>query len=211
MWLSLMKPITLRPVSSLDLAADVGLHDALPAPAQIEHGHALAGVGERLLAAREGVLEHDEDAVVAERGLRLRRAAAGRARERPDDRVGDRRRELPVGPVRPSSLIAAPPGARAGELSLARTCREARLGDRRAPAISSGRAADAARDARIGQRPSWPTATLASRRVAGIRGNYCAATRSSSVAADRGGTVQLAARATAAAMAASRSGYTRPE
>ena len=97
MWLSLMKPITLRPVSSLDLVAEVGLHDALPASAQVEHGLALAGVGQRLLAAREAVLEHDEDAVVAERGSCLGRAAAGRARERPDHGVRDRRRELPVG------------------------------------------------------------------------------------------------------------------
>jgi len=36
----------------LDLA-DVVLHDALPASAEIQHGVGLASVGERLLAARD--------------------------------------------------------------------------------------------------------------------------------------------------------------
>src|SRR3954467_14586753 len=78
----------------LDLAADVGFHDALPASAQIEDSQALAGVRQRLLAAREAVLEHDEDTVLAERGSRLRRTAAGRARERSDDGLRDRFGEL---------------------------------------------------------------------------------------------------------------------
>ena len=74
----------------LDLAADVGAHDALPAPAQIEHGRALAGFCERLLAARQAVVEHDEHAVLAERGLGLGGAPTGGARERLDHRVRDR-------------------------------------------------------------------------------------------------------------------------
>src|SRR3954452_12576747 len=79
-----------------DLPAELDAHDALPASAQIEHGLALAGVREALLAAREAVLEHDEDAVVAERGFRPRGPAAGGARKRPHDRIGDPRCELPV-------------------------------------------------------------------------------------------------------------------
>src|SRR4051794_32387719 len=81
---------------ALDLLADLRLHDALPASAEIEHGARLARVGERLLAVREAVLEDDEHAVVAERGLRLRRAAAGGARERADDGVRDRGGQLTV-------------------------------------------------------------------------------------------------------------------
>ena len=97
MWLSLMKPITLLAGQPLDFAADLGLHDALPASAQIEHGRGLAGLGEAPLANRERVLEHDEDTVLAERGLCLGRTAASGAGERPHDRVRDRRRELALG------------------------------------------------------------------------------------------------------------------
>src|SRR4051794_3787074 len=43
-----------------DLAAHVYLHDGLPAPAEIEHGLTLPGVGQRLFADREAVLEDDE-------------------------------------------------------------------------------------------------------------------------------------------------------
>jgi len=53
----------------LDLAADVLLHDHLPAMAQIERRLALAGVSERLFAACERVLQHHEHAIRAERGL----------------------------------------------------------------------------------------------------------------------------------------------
>ena len=64
MWLSLMNPITLRPVSSSISAADSIFHDALSASAQIENGLPLACVCERLLAPRHAVLKHYEDAVV---------------------------------------------------------------------------------------------------------------------------------------------------
>jgi hypothetical protein len=59
-----------------DLAAHLRLHHAPPASAQIEDGVAPARVGERLLAAREGVLQHHEDGVLTERGSRLRGPAA---------------------------------------------------------------------------------------------------------------------------------------
>src|ERR1700737_4100992 len=49
----------------LDLATDIGFHYSLPPPAQVQYGLALAGVGERPLAAREAVLEDNEHAVLA--------------------------------------------------------------------------------------------------------------------------------------------------
>jgi hypothetical protein len=103
------KPITLRPVScSISRLTSACMTRCQPS-AQIQHGLALAGVGGRLLAAREAVLEHNEDAVVIERGPGLRRATAGLARERPHDRAGDRRRELPIGKSAVNAHLASPP------------------------------------------------------------------------------------------------------
>ena len=96
MWLSLMKPITLRPVSVFDLAGHLYLHDPLPAPAQVKHGLSLPGVRERLLTAREGVLQHDEDCVGAERRLGFCGPPAGCPGELAHDRIRDRGRERPV-------------------------------------------------------------------------------------------------------------------
>src|SRR3954469_9171906 len=105
MWLSLMKPITLRPVScSISLLTSACMtrcqrrrrsSTAWPLPA-------LASV----CAACEAVLEHDEDAVFAERGLRLGRAAAGCAGERSDQCVGDRCGELASGSGRSALIVA---------------------------------------------------------------------------------------------------------
>ena len=84
MWLSLMKPITLRPVSCSISRLTSFFHDHLPAVAQFEHCFPLAGVRECLLGACEGVLQYDEDAVGAECGFRLCGAATGRPGQRPD-------------------------------------------------------------------------------------------------------------------------------
>src|SRR4051794_11216966 len=107
----------LAPGQLFDLLADVGLHDALPASAQIKHGLALAGVRERLLAACKAVLEHDEDAVFAERGLRFGRAAAGCAGERSHHRVRDHCGELAVG-ERAIGAHRRAPSARAARSAL---------------------------------------------------------------------------------------------
>ena len=71
MWLSLMKPMTLRPVICSNFRRHVFLHNALPASAQIEHRVSFAGIGESLLTAGHGVLQYDEHAVLAERRLCL--------------------------------------------------------------------------------------------------------------------------------------------
>ena len=76
MWLSLMKPITLRPISRSTSPLISACMTICPASTQIEHGRALAGLGQAPLAKRERVLEHDEDTVLAERGLGLGRTAA---------------------------------------------------------------------------------------------------------------------------------------
>src|SRR4051794_12274644 len=84
----------LAPRQFLDLEAHALLHNVLPAAAQVEHSSALTGVGKRLLADGEAVLQDDEDAILSERRLCLGRSAAGRSGERPDDGVGDGGREL---------------------------------------------------------------------------------------------------------------------
>src|ERR1035441_8643601 len=80
----------------LDLAADVLLHDHLPAMAQIEHRLAVAGGSERLFTACERVLQHHEHAIRAERGLCLGGATTGRPGQRPNDSVRDLGGELSV-------------------------------------------------------------------------------------------------------------------
>ena len=81
MWLSLMKPTTLRPVNLSISPTHLGLHDHLPAFAEIEHGLPFPGIRECLLTDRQGVLQDDEDGVGAERRLRLGRPSPGRTGE----------------------------------------------------------------------------------------------------------------------------------
>src|SRR4051794_28390221 len=80
----------------LDLLAHLGAHDVLPSLADVEDRCPLSRGGERPLALREVVLEHDEDAVLAEGGLGLRRALAGCLGEHVNDRGRDGRAELAV-------------------------------------------------------------------------------------------------------------------
>ena len=65
--------LTLRPVALLDDAGKAVGHRLLEAAADVLDRLALAALGERLLGARERLLEHDDDEVVDDVGLRLGR------------------------------------------------------------------------------------------------------------------------------------------
>src|SRR3954447_24906058 len=90
-----MKPTTLRPVSS-SISRLMSTSITRCQRPEIEHDPVLASVRQCLLADGQAVLEHDEDAVVADRRLCLCRIAAGRAGERPHDRVRDPGRQLAI-------------------------------------------------------------------------------------------------------------------
>jgi hypothetical protein len=71
MWLSLMNPTTLRPVSSSIERQQLVRITFWPQPAQVEYHLTLTRLHEGALAAREGVLQHHEHCVLPQRRPRL--------------------------------------------------------------------------------------------------------------------------------------------